>query len=255
LIEKYSANGNKLMINVGAHFGGSLSGFLKKGWEVIAFEPDNKNRAVLERNYFNETKLEVIPEAISDYIKEKSPFYTSTQSSGISTLSPFDDSHNLTDYVNITTLEKFCGERGISDIEFLMIDAEGFDLQILRGFPWGKISPEFIICEFEDKKSSKLNYSFNDLADYLYNRGYTLLVSEWHPVEKYGIRHDWRCLKHYPCLLEDESAWGNIIAFREGPDWSRIYEIAGAISVPEYPVGYRKRLKNIFRKTWKYRDS
>ena len=251
LIEKYSANGNKLMINVGAHFGGSLSGFLTKGWKVIAFEPDKKNRAVLEKNYYKEKNLEIIPEAVSDYIEEKSPFYTSAQSSGISTLSPFDDSHSLADYVNTTTLEKFCEDRDISEIEFLMIDAEGFDLQILRGFPWGKISPEFIVCEFEDKKTTKLDYSFNDLADYLQDRGYTLLVYEWHPIEQYGIQHDWRCLKHYPCSLEDENGWGNIIAFREEPDWSMIYTIARAISVPVAAQGYSNKLKKILGKIWK----
>jgi len=245
LIYQYASNSNQVMINVGAHYGSSLAPFLNNGWKVYAFEPDIKNRIVLEKKYHSIKNLEILPDAVSDYSETDQPFYTSKQSSGISTLKPFDKTHKITDYICITTLDKFCAERRIRSVGFLMIDAEGFDLQVLRGFPWSDILPEYIVCEFENKKSSKLEYSFYDLADYLQARGYYLLISEWYPIKQYGTQHDFRCLKHYPCLLEDENAWGNIIAFRDEPDWSRVYEISGSLSVPKRPVNIQDIVRKI----------
>src|SRR3546814_19620816 len=52
------------------------------------------------------------------------------------------------------------------------------------------------------------------MARFLLEKGYRVLVSEWHPIIRYGVRHDWRRLVAYPCELSDEVAWGNILAFR-----------------------------------------
>src|SRR3546814_4091635 len=38
-----------VMIDVGAHHGHALFPFLEKGWRVFAFEPDDRNRAILEK--------------------------------------------------------------------------------------------------------------------------------------------------------------------------------------------------------------
>jgi hypothetical protein len=54
--------------------------------------------------------------------------------------------------------------------------------------------------------------NFNDMAKYLINKGYDLYVSEWHPIIKYGIQHDWCRLVKYPCELISPRSWGNIIA-------------------------------------------
>jgi hypothetical protein len=43
-------------------------------------------------------------------------------------------------------------------------------------------------------------------------------VSEWHPIIRYGIRHDWHDLKSYPCELTDSKGWGNFLAFRDPID-------------------------------------
>src|SRR3546814_16482100 len=38
-----------VMIDVGAHHGHALFPFVQKGWKVFAFEPDDGNRALLEK--------------------------------------------------------------------------------------------------------------------------------------------------------------------------------------------------------------
>ncbi|HYH60696.1 MAG TPA: hypothetical protein VD766_02415, partial [Solirubrobacterales bacterium] len=56
-----------------------------------------------------------------------------------------------------------------------------------------------------------------DVADYLVERGYSVYLSEWHPIVRYGIRHQWRALLRYPARLASVEAWGNMLAFRDDP--------------------------------------
>ena len=210
------SNSNRgIMIDVGAHVGSALSPFLEKGWKIFAFEPDDKNRVILEKRYGNQPNIVIDKRAVSDKPAEKVPFYTSKESTGISSLALFHGTHEKTGDVSVTTLGKFCEEHQIGHINFLLVDAEGYDLFVLKGLDWSKIKPDIVVCEFEDRKTSALGYNFHDMATFLQDRGYEVLVSEWHPILRYGIAHDWRRLAKYPCVLDSPNAWGNLIAFRE----------------------------------------
>ncbi len=112
-------------------------------------------------------------------------------------------------------------------VDFLKIDTEGYDFFVLKGFPWSYHKPCVIECEFEDKKSLPLGYNMRQMADFLIDKGYQLLVSEWHPIVEYGYRHDWRCLKKYPCELEDRDSWGNLLAFAQQSDLEDITNFFG----------------------------
>src|SRR5690606_7034311 len=48
-------------------------------------------------------------------------------------------------------------------------------------------------------------------------QGYSVYVSEWHPIVRYGIAHDWRRLVRYSPQLDVSTTWGNVIGFREDP--------------------------------------
>ncbi len=208
---------NGLMIDVGAHFGGSFSPFAHSGWRVFAFEPDSKNREVLNITFDGLNNVDIDSRAVSNHVQENAILFRSDESTGISGLSSFHPSHEPGEEVSVTTLESFFDEKGImgQTIDFLKIDTEGFDLLILQGVPWSKNSPRMILCEFEDLKTVPLGYTFHDLANYLLKQGYKLLVSEWHPIKKYGGSHNWRRFAPYPCELEDPKAWGNIMATKE----------------------------------------
>src|SRR3546814_17135175 len=67
------------------------------------------------------------------------------------------------------------------------------------------------------------------MARFLLEKGYRVLVSEWHPIIRYGVRHDWRRLVAYPCELSDEVAWGNILAFRDPVDESKLAAVIGKL--------------------------
>lgn len=204
-----------IMCDVGAHHGYSLTPFAKAGWQIFAFEPDPENRAQLLENTRMYDEVHVDSRAVSDEVVRSVSFFTSKESSGISSLSAFLPSHELTCTVSTTTLDEFLSEQGLERVDFLKIDTEGFDLMVLKGFPWDRVQPSVILCEFEDGKTQKLGYSFETMADYLVSKGYQVVVSEWHPIVKYGEQHPWRGYFTYPHQLHDQKAWGNLIATKD----------------------------------------
>lgn len=203
-----------LMIDVGAHHGRALAPFARSGWQVFAFEPDSRNRASLLKSFGDCRNVVVDARALSDHRQEKAVLYRSEESTGISGLSCFHSSHRPAEEVEVTTLESFLDERGMADedVTFLKIDTEGFDLHVLRGFPWHLSSPRLILCEFEDAKTVPLGYRFHDVCAFLQGHGYKLVVSEWYPIKRYGDPHKWRRFATYPCQLQDSNSWGNILA-------------------------------------------
>ena len=214
-----------IMIDVGAHVGSALPAFLEKGWKIFAFEPDEKNREILEKRYGNHPNVTIDKRAVSDEPAEKAQFYTSKESTGISSLASFHKTHEKAGNVTVTTLEIICEEYKIDYINFLLVDAEGFDFFVLKGLDWSKIKPDIVVCEFEDRKTNNLGYNFHDMATFLLDRGYEVLVSEWHPILRYGIAHDWRRLAKYPCVLDNSNTWGNLIAFRKIADRQKLLAV------------------------------
>ena len=204
------------MLDVGAHHGTSLKPFLDDNFIVYAFEPDAENRKQLSNNFLSsiDDLLYIDPRAVSNKNSSGNVFYSSKLSSGISGLSAFDDSHSQSGVVDTVTLETFCLEKKLTSIDYLKIDTEGFDLNVLKGLNFEDIIPQVILCEFEDRKTIPLGYKWIDLADFLESKGYIVLVFEWHPIKRYGTQHHFRELKRYPCVLERSDAWGNLVAVR-----------------------------------------
>jgi FkbM family methyltransferase len=206
-----------VMIDVGAHYGTSASYFDKLGWSIHCFEPDPNNRQRLLKRFADSQNVIIDPRAVSDAPASGVKFFTSEQSTGISGLHAFHETHSETGLVNITTVADVVADRKIKKADFLKIDVEGFDLNVLKGVPWDTFKPDVIECEFEDAKTVRLGHTWKDIANYLQARGYTVYVSEWHPIVRYGIPHDWRRVFRYPSLDMTDKAWGNLLAFRKDP--------------------------------------
>jgi len=201
-----------VMCDVGAHHGYCLIPFAIADWQVFAFEPDPDNRSQLLENTLMYPGVHVDPRAVSDKTDASVPFYTSNESSGVSSLSAFLPSHELANMVSTITLSEFLLEQNLDRVDYLKIDTEGFDLMVLQGVAWEEIQPTVILCEFEDAKTQKLGYTYETLADYLLGKGYHVLVSEWRPIVRYGEQHSWRGYFTCPHKLHDEKAWGNLVA-------------------------------------------
>ena len=218
-----------VMIDVGAHHGGSAKPFLERGWRVLAFEPDHDNRAVLERLHGKRANLTIDPRAVGSESEAAKPFYASEESTGISGLSAFTPGHREVGAVDVVDLETALAEQGLDRVDYLKIDTEGFDLFVLQGFPWSACRPRAVLCEFEDAKTLPLGYGFHDLCAFLTERGYRLLISEWHPILRYGIQHQFKRLATYPSELTADRAWGNVLALDESLDLEGVDELTASL--------------------------
>ena len=145
----------------------------------------------------------------------------------------------MSNRVNVTTLRAYINKAKIDNIDFLKIDVEGYDLFVLKGFPWEEIKPIIILAEFEDRKIVPLGYTFYDIAKYLIDKGYYLLVSEWYPVVEYGTVQKWRRFVTYPCELLCEEAHVNIIAVSDLNIFKKLLTLSNKYSTILY------KLKNV----------
>lgn len=206
---------NPTMIDVGAHHGSAFKSFLEDGWSVHAFEPDPNNHEYIAERMLDKPGLTLSHLAVGNESGKRLSFYASEQSTGISSLIPFQKDHKEVTQVSTIRLDDYISDKGIDSVDFLKIDTEGFDLRVLQGFPWDKINPTVIECEFEDAKTQKIGYDLHEQAQFLLDQGYSVFVSEWHPIVRYGIRHQWRQLNQYPTKNIGSTSWGNFLAFKE----------------------------------------
>lgn len=212
----------RVMVDVGAYFGDTAKPFLAMGWRVIAIEPDPSKHERL-RSTAGEPQLTMLTCAVGDEASsgQTLSFFTSPESPGIASLVPFRDSHTIAAKVEVRTLADVLTEQGVSRVDYLKIDAEGFDYQVLKGFPWSSTPVEHrplaVLAEFEDAKTERLGITQHDIASFLMNLDYHVYMSEWYPIVRYGVTHRWRRIAQCPCEPMDANAWGNFIAVKPGP--------------------------------------
>lgn len=214
-------NKKGVMIDVGAHFGESFAPYLYAGWTIYAFEPDPNNYNQIK----TQGNLYLFNQAISDRENDGVPFFSSQESSGISSLSAFRDSHREVAKVKVTTLRRVIESNQIPRVDYLKTDTEGHDLFCLKGFPFDKIKPMIIISEFEDRKTKPLGYSYKDLGDFLLSQGYRVLLSEWEPIVQYGVKQKRHSIRKYPCQLDNEDGWGNFIAMDNDSNYTKFISV------------------------------
>ncbi len=225
MLARYFGDESSVMIDVGANFGNSCDVYLGKGWTVHAFEPDPYNRSKLQEVWPHEKRLIINEEAVDDKGGQELSFYASEESTGISGLSAFTEGHKEICKVQTTTLRDYYKKAGLTHVDFLKVDVEGFDKFVLEGFPWESDRPEIVLAEFEDNKTVPLGYTIHDLAKLMEAQGYTVYVSEWHPIVKYGVSHDWRRFLKYDADLDLSKTWGNLIGFKDDPGMGRLREL------------------------------
>lgn len=199
-----------MIIDVGAHTGTSFKPYLKQSWRVFAYEPDSTKHPKLDAMLPNPL-LTISRDAVADVARASVQFYTSPESTGIASLVPFRSSHTPAEAVATTTLAAEIKKHRITHIDYLKIDTEGYDLQVLKGHDFD-IAPEVIMCEFDEIKTRPQHFGHHAIGQLLLDRGYRVFCSQWAPLVRYGSGHTWHSVAPYPCELHHPDAWGNFIA-------------------------------------------
>lgn len=135
--------------------------FYKRGWRGINIEARPGSKILFDKIRPNDTNIEA---AISDK-KETLTYYMFNEPALNGFSKPLTDSRQGMNYnvikelkIETCTLDEILSKH-INDqkIDFMSIDVEGLDLQVLKSNDWNKFKPTFLLVE-------DLSFDFSDVA-------------------------------------------------------------------------------------------
>ena len=172
---------NPVIIDVGAHHGVYavlLGGLLKqksRGGVLIAIEPDAANIAILKDNVHRNNLqdiVNVVECAVSEYAGEMD--FVSQGSEGY--LLPENSAgKKVADKIKVETLGDIICQFHLTKVDLLMIDVEGAELPVLKGFPWEIMKPAMILCELHPYNWPIFGYTGKVMEEFLKEHHYRCL--------------------------------------------------------------------------------
>jgi FkbM family methyltransferase len=133
--QKFKIKKGDVIVDAGAHIGiftVKAAGQIGPQGKVVAVEPNTENFSLLSvnREINNLNNVITVNAAISDYDGTASLYSRTGHSGGFSIV----EQHSQNSVrVEVSTLDDLLSKLGISRIDFLKIDAEGAELQIIKG--------------------------------------------------------------------------------------------------------------------------
>jgi FkbM family methyltransferase len=168
LLDNIFNKSNGFFIELGAFDGLNFSNTayfeFSKGWKGILIEPSKKSYELCVKNRPNSIVYNVC--CVSNSFKEEyieGDFYDWTMSSvqGLRL-----QTKELVK-VSAKTLENILDECHTTEIDFLSLDTEGYEYNVLEGLNLDKYRPKYMLIEI-------YYYDYNKIIDYLQNKKYCL---------------------------------------------------------------------------------
>ena len=190
-LKKKISNNIKIFIDVGAHHGDSINEFLKifSIEKIYAFEPSKKNLIKLKNKAakiekIKNTKVKIFPFGLGNKeeileLNEIADGVSNTFNNLNFNSSYFRKKKLITTLfgikkfienkvpTKIIRLKEFLKKEKINKIDFIKIDTEGFEFNILLGLEEDIKKVKFILFEHHYDNMIIKNYSFGDIHDLL----------------------------------------------------------------------------------------
>lgn len=172
LVQFFRRRNNLYFVDIGAHDGRSYSNsrpLWERGWSGTLIEPDPDTFKKLLENYPNKDRLKFLNVAICDKAGPVTFYrHTDPDRTGWHTVVPefamtWAPGTKIETTVEGVTIESL----GLPKVDFLSIDTEGYDADILEHMP-KSFRPTLIMCEVDkngvrervEKEMAKRNYCF-----------------------------------------------------------------------------------------------
>lgn len=235
------------MIDVGGCYGQMSVPFLRMGWQVNLFEPDPACSAALQQLYGEyHGQLNIHDAVITDQHGNKTAFHKSA--TGLSGLgkNPFGAPDTIIECPTMR-LDGFIRDYGISSVDFLKIDAEGFDFVVLESMGWEKIDPvhypSIIMVEFGSNFAHQSLDTIQHGINRMHNYGYTPLIFSYEDDGNFA-RGIWKhrliaITRDQPVPNNRGIASGNVIFFRQNNPGYMAYvlrQLAGMLRFEDRPA-------------------
>lgn len=169
LDQLFNQTENGFFIELGANNGlfQSNTAFLEfeRNWKGILIEPSVKGYN--ECNINRPNSICVNCACVSDDFKDEFIYGDFEDGHAMASINGMRTQSNELCKVKVLTLEHILDEYNIKNIDFLSLDTEGYELEILKGLNLDKYTPKYMLIEIYDK-------DFNDILQFLISKKYKL---------------------------------------------------------------------------------
>ncbi|MDH5189964.1 MAG: FkbM family methyltransferase [Gammaproteobacteria bacterium] len=160
------------MVDVGACYGEIAVPFLQQGWTADLFEPDPECYTVLEQHFKNVLNkvVHLHPVAVSTENQDSVAFHKAC-ANGLSGLSasPYGATEQVLSVPGVR-LSDYLHEINMDHVDFLKIDVEGWDLEILKTHDFDAFLPRLVMVEastaFENQTIEAINGGISWMEQY-----------------------------------------------------------------------------------------
>ncbi|MEM3485862.1 MAG: FkbM family methyltransferase [Candidatus Methanomethyliaceae archaeon] len=167
------------VLDIGAHHGlYTLLASKKVGEQgrVIAFEPSPRELRRLKWNLLLNRccNVHIVPYALGSNEGTAELFVCLGQETGCNSLRPPAVNEPVSKIrVPITTVDHYLERIGVDKVDFMKLDVEGAELEVLRGaVQLLEGTRPLILCELADLRTEPWGYSSIQIYDFLRSRGY-----------------------------------------------------------------------------------
>ncbi|MBN2468423.1 MAG: FkbM family methyltransferase [Deltaproteobacteria bacterium] len=172
------------IVHVGMHYGQEMPFYISKNLNVLGFEPMAAAYTYLRDRYSSYQKFRVLNCALCDYSGEAEFYLTSNDRGASSSLLKIGDHMDKlypfvkyagTEKVTVTTLEKILKERDdihLDLYDFLIIDTQGSELQVLKGINDYVGKFRVLLVECSEKPIYEGGNSAAEVVSYLETKGF-----------------------------------------------------------------------------------
>lgn len=166
--------GMPVIFDVGANVGdwSALAHELYPQAAIHAFELSPKTAVLLQQRLVGKSAIEIHPFGLADQAGEVNFFSYEGEANVLSGLRAPLHSHvpHQIERATVRTGDEFCREQGVQQIDFLKVDAEGADYEVLVGFSEMLAARRIALVQFEHEGGHFLR----DFYDLLEPKGYAL---------------------------------------------------------------------------------
>lgn len=168
----------RTVFDVGANVGQSTASYVR--WfpdaQIYAFEPAPRPFEIVARAFAHHPRVHVLNLAMSDAVGTGTLFLQGRNDAGSSLRRDVVDGDRPSHAVALSTIDVFLDEHKLETIQFLKIDTEGHDLDVLRGAASSLRAQRIDLIQVEAgmNKDNHTHVAFELFKEHLEGYGYAL---------------------------------------------------------------------------------
>lgn len=161
----------EIVVEAGVHEGKDTAMFGKLADQVVAFEPSPRNHSIAKKNLSRFDNIRLINEGLWNE-KDEIEIRYGANGGEDGFLEPDFDTGKVGEAIPVNTLEKYVEQLDIGSVDFLKIEAEGAEPEIVEGL--GELDIENIVINADEERDGEP--TGKEVMELLQPKGYNLVA-------------------------------------------------------------------------------